>query len=146
MREVDMFGRFNYYHLVAQLEQIKSHKNYNPARTVYTIVILTRLPDDEHLRFDVASQSSDLVTHDGRALGLFKHRIVFVNPRAIRPATPTPLRHWLELIEDSLDERIDENAYPHPIFRRIIDASRAMKDSTRPTPTIPGASSSRAPS
>ncbi len=70
----------------------------------------------------MASQSSDIITHDGRPLGLFKHRIVFVNPRALSPTTPTGLRKWLELIEDSLDRRIDETAYPNPLFQKVIAA------------------------
>lgn len=122
VRERDAFSRFHYYHLIAQIEQVTTSKSYEPERTVYTIVILTRLPEDENLRFDVASQSSDIVTHDGRPLGLFKHRIVFVNPRALRPTTPPALRKWLELFEDSLDSTIDESAYPHPLFRRVIEA------------------------
>lgn len=126
-RQRDMFSRFAYYHLVAQIEQIKSSKKYEAERTVYTIVILTRLPEDEHLRFDLASQSSDLITLDGRALGLFGHRIVFVNPRAIAPTTPPHIRQWLELIEDSLDDKIDETAYPHPLMRRVIEAIVADK-------------------
>lgn len=122
VRQQDMFARFHYYHLVAQLEQVKSGKNYNAERTVYTIVILTRLPEDEQLRFDVASQSSDIVTLNGRPLGLFQHRIVFVNPRAISSTTPPAIRRWLELFEDSLDETIDESSFPDPLFQRVIQA------------------------
>jgi len=122
VRESDAFSRFHYYHLIAQIEQVTSSKSYHADRTVYTIVILTRLPEDEHLRFDLASQSSDLITHDGRALGLFRHRIVFVNPRAIRPTTPPALRQWLELFEDSLDSSIDASAYTNPMFQRVIAA------------------------
>jgi len=122
VRESDAFSRFHYYHLIAQIEQVTSSKSYHAARTVYTIVILTRLPEDEHLRFDLASQTSDLVTHDGRALGLFQHRIVFVNPRAIQPTTPKALRQWLLLFEDSLDSSINEAAYPDPMHRRVIEA------------------------
>lgn len=131
VRQRDMFSRFNYYHLVAQIEQIKNGKNYDAERTVYTIVILTRLPEDEHLRFDVASQSSDIVTLDGRPLGLFGHRIVFVNPRAIAPTTPPAIRKWLELIEDSLDDTIDETTYPHPLMRRVIEAIEVDNLSSR---------------
>jgi predicted transposase/invertase (TIGR01784 family) len=122
VREEDAFARFHYYHLVSQIEQVTSSRNYNIDRTVYTIVVLTRLPTERHLRFDVASQSSDLVTLDGRQLGLFKHRIVFVNPRAITGSTPEPLRRWLELIEDSLDEKIDESVYSNPLFLKVISS------------------------
>jgi hypothetical protein len=107
---------------VAQIEQITSHKSYIAERTVYTIVVLTRLPEDEHLRFKAGSESKDVVTHNGKPLGSFDHCIVFVNPRAITATTPPPLRKWLELFEDSLDERIDEANYPDPLHRRVIDA------------------------
>lgn len=122
VREDDAFDRFHYYHLVAQIEQVSSSKKYQVDHTVYTIVVLTRLPAERHLRFDMASQSSDLVTHDGRALGLFNHRIVFVNPRALSANTPPALRTWLELIEDSLDQRIDETAYANPLQKKVISA------------------------
>ena len=122
VREDDAFSRFHYYHLIAQIEQVTSSKRYHVDRTVYTIVVLTRLPEDRHLQFDMASQSSDIITHDGRPLGLFKHRIVFVNPRALSPTTPPGLRTWLELIEDSLDRRIDATAYPNPLLQKVIAA------------------------
>lgn len=120
VREADAFSRFHYYHLVAQIEQVTSSKQYDVARTVYTIVLLTRLPEDERLQFDLASQSSDIITHDGRPLGLFKHRIVFLNPRAVTANTPEPVRQWLELFEDSLDHTIDESAFPNPLMRKVI--------------------------
>lgn len=122
VRETDMFARFNYYHLSAQLEQVRSAKKYKPDRTVYTIVVLTRLPEDENLRFDIASQSSDLITHDGRPLQLFQDRLVFLNARALNASTPQPIRKWLELIEDSLDDTVDETNYLHPLLRKIIQS------------------------
>lgn len=120
VREDDAFSRFHHYHLVAQLEQVTNSKSYAINRTVYTIVVLTRLPQEERLRFDMASQSADLITHDGRPLGLFHHRIVVVNPRAVTDTTPAALREWLLLIEDSLDQKIDESAYPRPAFQKVI--------------------------
>ncbi|MEZ4301371.1 MAG: hypothetical protein R3B70_40935 [Polyangiaceae bacterium] len=121
VREQDAFSRFHYYHLISQIQQVASSKDYSINRTVYTIVVLTRLPNEEHLRFDMASQSSDLVTHDGRPLGLFHHPIVFVNPRAASPSTPAAVRTWLDLFEDSLDQQIDESAFPAPVFQKVID-------------------------
>ncbi|MEZ4309240.1 MAG: hypothetical protein R3F14_14480 [Polyangiaceae bacterium] len=95
VREQDAFSRFHYYHLISQIQQVASSKDYSINRTVYTIVVLTRLPNEGHLRFDMASQSSDLVTHDGRPLGLFHHPIVFVNPRAAsRPRLPPCAPGW----------------------------------------------------
>jgi predicted transposase/invertase (TIGR01784 family) len=120
VREDDMFDRFHYYHLIAQIEQVRTGHAYTIDKTVYTIVVLTRLPNDKSLRFDVASQTCDLVTHQGRKLGLFDHRMVFINPRAISPTTPKHLRLWLEFLEDSLDSKIDEKRYTEPHFQRIL--------------------------
>lgn len=74
VRTAVAFPRFHYYHLIAQIEQVTSSRDYTIGKTVYTIVVLTRLPSEEHLRFDVASQSSDLITQDGKPLGVFRHR------------------------------------------------------------------------
>jgi hypothetical protein len=121
-REAEAFSRIHDRNLVAQIEQITSHKDYIAERTVYTIVVLTRLPEDEELRFKPGSESKDIVTHDGRPLGLFNHRIIIVNPHAVTSTTPPALRKWLELLLDSQDHCIDESTYPDPLFRRVIDA------------------------
>ncbi|MCU0686715.1 MAG: hypothetical protein MUF34_31455, partial [Polyangiaceae bacterium] len=83
VREEDSFDRFLYYHLVGQAEQIQSADDYRFRRTVYTIVVLTRLPQNPAERFDVAVQDSDLHTLQGAKLGLYGHRLVFVNARGL---------------------------------------------------------------
>jgi predicted transposase/invertase (TIGR01784 family) len=120
VREDDSFDRFLYYHLIGQAEQIQSAEDYRFRRTVYTIVVLTRLPSDPSLRFDVAVHDGDLRTLDGTKLGVYGHRLVFVNARGLRPETPSPLRRWLEVIEDSLDEKVDETRYPEPLLQRVL--------------------------
>jgi len=120
VREDDSFDRFLYYHLIGQAEQIQSADDYRFRRTVYTIVVLTRLPSDPSLRFGVAMQDSDLRTLEGAKLGVYGHRLVFVNARALRPETPSPLRRWLEVIEDSLDRKVDESRYPEPLLQRVL--------------------------
>lgn len=121
VREEDTFSRFHHYHLVAQVEQVSNASTYASPRTVYTVVVLTRLPRDLQLRFDVAVQVSDLVTRGGQALGVLQHRLVVVNPRGLQPDTPAPLRRWLELLEDTLDEVVDEDRYQEPLLRRVLD-------------------------
>jgi PD-(D/E)XK nuclease family transposase len=120
VREDDSFDRFLYYHLIGQAEQIQGADDYRFRRTVYTIVVLTRLPSDPALRFDVAVHDGDLRTLDGAKLGVYGHRLVFVNARALGPQTPAPLRRWLEVIEDSLDEKVDETRYPEPLLQRVL--------------------------
>jgi hypothetical protein len=120
VREDDSFDRFLYYHLLGQAEQIQSADDYRFRRTVYTIVVLTRWPSDPALRFDVAVHDGDLRTLDGAKLGVYGHRLVFVNARGLRPETPAPLRRWLEVIEDSLDQKVDETRYPEPLLQRVL--------------------------
>jgi len=120
IREDDSFDRFLYYHLIGQAEQIQNADNYRFPRTVYTLVVLTRQPKDPSLRFDVAFQNSDLQDLQGRALNVYRHRLVFVNARGIRPDTPVPVRRWLELIEDSLDQQVDESRYPEVALQRAL--------------------------
>jgi hypothetical protein len=118
--EEDAFDSFLYQHVVGQTEQIQSAGDDRFRRTVYTIVVLTRLPQNPAERFDVAVQDSDLHTLQGAKLGLYGHRLVFVNARGLRPETPSPLRRWLELIEDSLDQQVDETRYPEPLLQRVL--------------------------
>jgi predicted transposase/invertase (TIGR01784 family) len=120
VREDDSFDRFLYYHLIGQAEQIQGADDYRFRRTVYTIVVLTRLPSDPALRFDVAVQDADLRTLKGAKVGVYDHRLVFVNARALDSETPAPLRRWLEVIEDSLDQKVDETRYPEPLLQRVL--------------------------
>ena len=48
--------------------------------------------------------------------------MVFLNPWLKNEQTPESVNAWLELIEDSLDEQIDESRYSKsPIFQKVID-------------------------
>lgn len=120
VRDDESFDRFLYYHLIGQCEQIQGADEYRFRRTVYTLVVLTRWPKDPALRFDVAYQNSDLQRLDGQPLNVYGHRLVFVNARGAGPETPAPLRRWLELIEDSLDQRVDETKYPEEALQRAL--------------------------
>jgi hypothetical protein len=121
IRDDETFDRFFYYHLIGLVEQVQTSNDYRLRRTVYTVVVLTRLPSKEELQFDVAVQSSDLQTMEGKALGRFAHRLVFVNVRGLRPETPPGVRKWLELFEDSLDEEVEEEKYADPMLRKVIE-------------------------
>lgn len=120
VRDDESFDRFLYYHLIGQAEQIQGADEYRFRRTVYTLVVLTRWPKNPDLRFDVAFQNGDLQRLDGRPLNVYRHRLVFVNARGVTAETPAPLRRWLELIEDSLDQRVDETKYPEEALQRAL--------------------------
>jgi len=127
VREDDSFDRFLYYHLIGQAEQIQSAEKYRFRSTVYTLVVLTRMPHDPAMRFDLAFQQGDLQRLNGQLLGVYGHRLVFVNARGACAETPAPLRRWLNLIEDSLDEQVEETQYPEAPFQRALGLMERRK-------------------
>lgn len=129
VREQDFFDRFLHYHLVALVEQAESHEQYRMQREVYTLVVLTTAPRDKELRFSVATMTMDPVTEQGEGLGVFKHRMVFLNPRVINDRTPPGIRKWMELIADSLDGQVDEARYADPIRQRVLSSIRKGTES-----------------
>jgi hypothetical protein len=120
IRDDDTFDRFLYYHLIGQVEQVQGSETYRFQRKVYTVVVLTRFPSKEALQFDVGVLNSKLTTLEGEELKDFGHRLVFVNARAKKEGTPEGVRRWMELIEDSLDEEVDETRYSDPLMREVI--------------------------
>jgi hypothetical protein len=121
IRDDETLDRFLYYHLIGQVEQVQGSDTYRFQRRVYTVVVLTRLPTKEELKFDVGVLSSKLSTLDGKELKDFGHRLVFVNARAGKEGMPEGVRRWMELIEDSLDEQVDETRYGDPVMREVIE-------------------------
>lgn len=47
VKEEDFFDRFLYYHLISLVEQVAGFEEYDFKRTVYTIVVLTSVPQME---------------------------------------------------------------------------------------------------
>ena len=62
------------------------------------------------------------VNEFNRKVDVYPHQLVFVVPRMVNDKTPSGIKAWLELVLDSLDGEMDENAYNSPIFERVIDA------------------------
>ncbi len=124
IREDDLFDRFLHYHLVGVVEQTEGHEAYHTPRDVYTLVLLTREPREKHLRFSIAVGDVDPVNEFGERLGVYRHRLVFLNARVINERTPTRVRPWLELIADSLDGEVDETRYPDLMQQRVLSAAR----------------------
>jgi len=120
VRSADHYDRFLHYHCVALLEQVANAKNYSPDLTVFTIVVLTS--GDRH-KIDMATIDFDPKDRAGEPLGEIKHKILYLCPKYVSEDTPQPYRQWLEAIDDSLDEEVDEscydNQYIHDIFNLI---------------------------
>ncbi len=123
VREQDFFDRFLHYHMVSLVEQAESHEKYRILRNVFTLVLLTTAPKEKDLRFSVAVSDMDPMSEQGARLGVYRHRLVFLNPRIINEQTPAGARGWMELIADSLDGEVDEEAYPDPMMQRALRSS-----------------------
>jgi type I site-specific restriction-modification system R (restriction) subunit len=121
IRDDDTMDRFLYYHLIGQVEQVQGSDTYRFQRKVYTVVLLTRLPTKEEQRFDVGVLTSRLSTLEGEEIKDFGHRLVFVNARVKKEGTPEGVKRWMDLIEDSLDEQVDESKYSDPVMREVIE-------------------------
>jgi predicted transposase/invertase (TIGR01784 family) len=64
----------------------------------------------------------ELIDEFRRKVELYAHRIAFLIPPLVNDHTPEAARPWLELINDSLDRRMDETRYTRPVFQQVIDA------------------------
>jgi hypothetical protein len=124
IRERDFFDRFLHYHLVGIVEQPVKRTGYLVGRTVYTVVVLTTEPRDKDVRFSMAVSDLDPVTEQGAHLGVYRHRLVFLNPKVVNDKTPPGVRRWMELIADSLDGQVDEASYADPLMKRVLRAIR----------------------
>ena len=127
VQEVDFFDRFMYYHLMGITQQIKSHQDYRFPKAVYTVVVVTgatRPRHDPGVRFSVATSQMEAFNEYNQPLGVYPHKLVFLNPRIRNERTPQSVTAWLELIDDSLDEQVDETQYSPPVFQQVIEEIR----------------------
>jgi hypothetical protein len=130
VQEIDFFDRFFYYHIIGIIQQVKTHSDYRFPKTVYTVVVATGAtsPRNRHIPpFSVGTCQMDVVNESGQPLGVYPHRLLFLNPRIRNDRTPESVRGWLELIDDSLDEQVDETLYTPPVFQKIIDEIKRDK-------------------
>ncbi len=122
VKERDFFDRFLYYHLISLVEQVKSSRDYQINQTVYTIVVLTSPSLDTGIDCSVLMGDISFVNEFRRKVDVYPHQLVFLVPRMVNEETPPGIKAWLELIADSLDDRMDETRYPSPIFQQVIEA------------------------
>lgn len=133
VKEIDFFDRFLYYHLIGIIQQVKSYTDYRFPKTVYTVVVVTgdtRSRNEHVTRFGVATSQMEAFNEFNQPLGIYPHRLVFLNPRNINERTPENIRAWLELIDDSLDEQVDETRYDSPLLQQVIEEIK--KDNVTP--------------
>lgn len=124
VKEEDFFNRFLYYHLISLAEQVKSYAEYDFERTVYTIVVLTSVPQDGSINFSCAISDMNPTDEKGNRLSIYDHRLVFLVPRLVNEDTPPAVRAWLDLIADSLDGKVNQEKHPSLLFERVIEAMK----------------------
>ena len=120
VRDDESYDRFLYYHCIGLAEQIVGSTSYKFPRKVYTLVVLTRWPSEPRLQFGRAVGNIDPVTDEGKKLGVYEHRLVFVNAKAPSSMLPVGLRGLMALVEDTLDGLVDETKYPDELSQRIL--------------------------
>ena len=117
VRYPDHYHRFLHYHCVALLSQIKKSSDYTSKLKVFTIVILT---SGDHHKRDVSIIDFDPKDRKNKSLGEIDHKIIFLCPKYLQKDTPKAYRQWLEAIQDSLDEQIDESQYSIPEIQNVF--------------------------
>jgi len=85
---------------------------------------------EEIPKFSHAVSDMDPINEFGERLGVYPHRLIFLNPNLLNEKTPEEVREWLELIADSLDAQVDETRYSHPTLQTVI--SEIKSDSITP--------------
>jgi len=124
----DHYQRFLYYHCAALLEQVVKSEDYRPKLKVFTIVVLTS--GDRH-QTDVSVIDFDPKNLKGEPLGEIDHKVIFICPKYLQADTPIAYHEWLEAIQDSLDEEVDESYYKNPEIKHIFNLIE--KDKVTPT-------------
>ncbi len=117
-RYPDHYDKFLYYHCAALLEQVERSENYRPPLTVYTLVVLT---SGDRFKKDVGIADFDPHDVNGHPFGVVNHKIFYLCPKYVTDQTSPAYREWLEAIQDTLDEQVDETHYQRAIIRKIFD-------------------------
>jgi predicted transposase/invertase (TIGR01784 family) len=118
VRFPDHYDRFLHYHCVALLEQVARSELYTPTLRTFTIVVLTS--GDKH-KVDVATIDFDPKDRQGKGLNEILHRVVYLCPKYVTAETPPPYREWLQAINDSLDQEVEESSYQLPEIQRVFN-------------------------
>jgi predicted transposase/invertase (TIGR01784 family) len=127
-RYEDHYDRFLHYHCAALLEQIANSKSYRPELKVFTIVVLTS--GDRHKK-DVLSIDFDPRDLDGKGVNEIAHKVIYLCPKYTNEKTPVAYKEWLEAIQDTLDEQVDESHYHNALIQKIFDSIK--KNDITPT-------------
>jgi hypothetical protein len=120
----DTYERFLYYQCSAMVQSIISSNNYRFPVTVFTLVFFTGKktpsPDSGIIVHDF--EPKDFVT--GQLLDKIyerKHKLIFVFTNdSDHKNIPSKCREWMQAINDSLDEKVDEEKYANPLIQELF--------------------------
>jgi len=70
---------------------------------------------------DVSVIDFDPKNLKGEPLGEIDHKVIFICPKYLQDDTPIAYHEWLEAIQDSLDEEVEESHYLNPEIKRIFN-------------------------
>jgi predicted transposase/invertase (TIGR01784 family) len=122
----DTYERFVYYQCGAMVETIASSRNYSFPVTVITLVFFTgkKVPNSDGSGILVHDfEPRDLATGEVvESVYINKHRLIFVFTNSVKKQkTPANYLEWMQAIQDSLDERVNEESYTNPHIRRLFE-------------------------
>jgi hypothetical protein len=67
----------------------------------------------------------------GKGLNEIRHKVIYLCPKYVNDNTPAAYKEWLEAIQDTLDEEVDESHYHDLMIKKIF--SSIEKDLITPT-------------
>ncbi len=118
VRYPDHYHRFLHYHCAALLEQTVKSRDYRQKLKVFTLVILTS--GDKHKK-DICIIDFDPKDLQGNPIGEIDHKIIYICPKYLnKQLTPSKYHQWMEAIEDTLDEEVEESKYTLPAIQRVF--------------------------
>lgn len=86
---------------------------------IKSIVVLTS--GDRHKK-DVVSIDFDPKDLDGNGINEIAHRVIYIAPKYTNEKMPVAYKEWLEAIQDTLDEQVDESHYHNALIQKIFDS------------------------
>ena len=128
VRSHDHYDRFLHYHCVALLEQVANAKSYRHTLKIFTIVVLTS--GDKHQK-DVLTIDFDPKDLNGNGVKEISHKIIYLCPKYANENTPAAYKEWMDAIQDTLDEEVEETHYHELMIQKIFDSIE--KDGISPT-------------
>ena len=85
---------------------------------VFTLVVF--MSGDRH-KTDVAITDFEPKNSQGKGLGETLHKIIYISPKYVNEKTNPMYKEWLEAIDDTLDKKVDEKKYHHPMIKQVFN-------------------------